>query len=66
MHVTVDVRNTSGSQLAPAPRREPLLTTSAYDTDLAAIRSRIDAIIRDNSAGPVAPAVASRGSRDSD
>ena len=38
MHVTVDVHDASGSQLAPAPRREPVLTTSAYDTDLGAIR----------------------------
>jgi membrane fusion protein, multidrug efflux system len=58
MHVTVDVRDTSGSQLAPVPRREPLLTTSAYDTDLTGIRARIDEIVRDNSAAPVAPVVA--------
>jgi membrane fusion protein, multidrug efflux system len=62
MHVTVDVRDSSGSQLAPAPRREPLLTTSAYDTDLDGIRERIAAIIRDNSAGPAAPATRASGS----
>jgi membrane fusion protein, multidrug efflux system len=66
MHVTVDVRDTSGTQLAPVPRREPLLTTSAYDTDLSAIRSRIDEIIRDNTAVAVAPAVAARRARESD
>ncbi|MFZ1099608.1 MAG: efflux RND transporter periplasmic adaptor subunit [Steroidobacteraceae bacterium] len=58
MHVTVDVHDASGSQLAPAPRREPVLTTSAYDTDLGGIRERIAEIIRDNSAAPVAPPVA--------
>jgi membrane fusion protein (multidrug efflux system) len=58
MHVTVDVRDASGSQLAPAPRREPVLTTSAYDTDLGAIGKRIAEIVRDNSAAPVAPPVA--------
>jgi membrane fusion protein, multidrug efflux system len=51
MHVTVDVRDASGTQLAPAPRREPLMSTGAYDTDLSGIRARIAAIIRDNSAG---------------
>jgi membrane fusion protein, multidrug efflux system len=66
MHVTVDVRDTSGSQLAPAPRREPLLTTRIYDTDLGAIRARIAEIIRDNSAGPVAPAVAAPRGQDRD
>ncbi|MFZ0009467.1 MAG: efflux RND transporter periplasmic adaptor subunit [Steroidobacteraceae bacterium] len=64
MHVTVDVRDASGSQLAPAPRREPVLTTSAYDTDLGGIRERIAEVIRDNSAAPVAPPVAAtRGPR---
>jgi membrane fusion protein (multidrug efflux system) len=58
MHVTVDVHDASGSQLAPAPRREPVLTTSAYDTDLGAIGKRIAEIVRDNSAAPVAPPVA--------
>ncbi|MGB6604301.1 MAG: efflux RND transporter periplasmic adaptor subunit [Steroidobacteraceae bacterium] len=65
MHVSVDVQDTSGSQLAPVPRREPLLATSAYDTDLAGIRARIDEIIRDNSVAPVArvapPVAATRG-----
>jgi membrane fusion protein, multidrug efflux system len=66
MHVTVDVRDTSGVQLAPAARPEPVLATSAYDTDLTAIRARIEAIIRANSAGPVAPPVAATRGQKSD
>ena len=46
--VRVDVRDGSGSQLAAAPRREPVLATAAYDTDLSSIRARIAEIIRDN------------------
>jgi membrane fusion protein (multidrug efflux system) len=54
--VRVDVHDSSGSQLASAPRREPVLATRAYDTDLGAIRTRIAEIIRDNSGvGPTAP-----------
>ena len=53
--VRVDVRDGSGSQLAAAPRREPVLATAAYDTDLSKIRTRIAEIIRDNTgAGPAA------------
>jgi len=56
--VRIDVHDSSGSQLAAAPRRAPVLATSAYDTDLGAIRTRIAEIIRDNtgagSAGPPA------------
>lgn len=48
--VRIDVHDSSGSQLAEAPRREPVLATSAYDTDLSAIRTHIAEIIRDNSA----------------
>ncbi|HYL72143.1 MAG TPA: HlyD family efflux transporter periplasmic adaptor subunit [Candidatus Dormibacteraeota bacterium] len=47
--VRIDVRETSGSQLAEVPRREPVLATSAYDTDLSAIRTHIAEIIRENS-----------------
>jgi membrane fusion protein, multidrug efflux system len=47
--VRIDVRDSSGSQLAEVPRREPVLETRAYDTDLSEIRARIDGIIRDNS-----------------
>jgi membrane fusion protein, multidrug efflux system len=46
--VTVDVRDTSGSQLALRPRAEPLLTTRAYDIDRHEIATRIAQIIRDN------------------
>ncbi len=55
-HVTVDVRDTSGNQLAPVPPRQPVLTTRAYDTDLSGIRARIAEIIRDNSAAGAAGA----------
>jgi membrane fusion protein (multidrug efflux system) len=54
--VRVDVNDGSGSQLATAPRREPVLATQAYDTDLGEIRARIAEIIRDNTgSGPAAP-----------
>ncbi|HUL46099.1 MAG TPA: HlyD family secretion protein [Steroidobacteraceae bacterium] len=54
--VRIDVENSSGSQLATAARREPVLATNAYDTDLGEIRTRIAEIIRDNSAaGAAAP-----------
>ena len=46
--VTVDVRDDSGSQLAQRPRREPLLSTRAYDIDRSEIATRIAQIIRDN------------------
>jgi len=49
--VRIDVEDSSGNQLAVAPRREPVLATSAYDTDLGEIHARIAAIIRDNT-GP--------------
>ena len=47
--VRVDVRDSAGTQLAAAPRREPVLATQAYDTDLGEVRARIAEIIRDNS-----------------
>ncbi|HEV2286474.1 MAG TPA: hypothetical protein VGR80_10560, partial [Steroidobacteraceae bacterium] len=56
--VRIDVSDSSGVQLAPAPRREPVLATSAYDTDLAEIEARIAAIIRDNTAAKSAGEVA--------
>ena len=52
--VRIDVHDGSGSQLAQAPRREPVLATSAYDTDLSAIRTHIEEIIRDNGGGALA------------
>ncbi|HXZ58990.1 MAG TPA: HlyD family efflux transporter periplasmic adaptor subunit [Steroidobacteraceae bacterium] len=54
--VRVEVSDGSGSQLATAPRREPVLATATYDTDLGEIRAHIAEIIRDNSsAGSAAP-----------
>jgi len=54
--VRVDVEDSSGRTLAAAPRREPVLATNAYDTDLSEIRTRIAEIIRDNTgAGAAAP-----------
>jgi membrane fusion protein, multidrug efflux system len=52
--VRVDVHNGSGTQLAAVPRREPVLATSAYDTDLSAIRTHIEEIIRENGGGALA------------
>ena len=49
--VRIDVHDSTGTQLARAPRREPVLATQAYDTDLGEIRARIAEIIRDNSGG---------------
>jgi membrane fusion protein, multidrug efflux system len=57
--VRIDVEDHSGSQLAEAPRREPVLATNAYDTDLTEIRARIASIIRDNTG--VAPLAAVAG-----
>ncbi len=46
--VTVDVRDSSGAQLAQAPRQEPVLATNAYDIDRSEIRARIQQIIDEN------------------
>ena len=46
----VDVHDDSGPQLAPAPPREPVLATSAYDIDRGEITARIAQIIAENSA----------------
>ncbi len=46
--VTVDVRDSSGAQLAQAPRQQAVLATSAYDIDRSEIRARIQQIIDDN------------------
>jgi membrane fusion protein (multidrug efflux system) len=48
--VRVDVRDTSGAELAQSPRREPVLETRAYDIDMSEIRARIEQIINDNTA----------------
>jgi membrane fusion protein (multidrug efflux system) len=46
---SVDVRDDSGPQLAPAPRQEPELTTRVYDIDRGEITARIAQIIGENS-----------------
>ncbi|HVH84009.1 MAG TPA: hypothetical protein VM713_06810, partial [Steroidobacteraceae bacterium] len=56
--VRVEVSDSSGSRLATAPRREPVLATDAYDTDLSEIRARIAEIIQDNSGKGRAAALA--------
>ena len=48
-NASVDVHDDSGPQLAPAPRQEPVLTTSAYDIDRGEITARIAQIIGENS-----------------
>ena len=48
-NASVDIRDDSGPQLAPAPRQEPVLTTSAYDIDRGEITARIAQIIGENS-----------------
>jgi membrane fusion protein, multidrug efflux system len=57
--VRIDIEDSQGRQLAAEPRREPVLATSAYDTDLSEIRARIATIIRDNTG--VAPLAAVAG-----
>ncbi|HEY2275985.1 MAG TPA: HlyD family efflux transporter periplasmic adaptor subunit [Steroidobacteraceae bacterium] len=52
--VRIDVHDSTGTQLARAPRHEPVLATQAYDTDLGEIRARIGEIIRDNGAAGAA------------
>jgi hypothetical protein len=51
----VDVRDDSGSQLAQAPRKEPVLNTDIYAIDMSEIGARIAQIVADN-----APADAER------
>ncbi|HET7756526.1 MAG TPA: efflux RND transporter periplasmic adaptor subunit [Steroidobacteraceae bacterium] len=58
MRVRVDVQNDSGRQLAAEPRAAPVLATRAYDVDAAAIRTRIEEIIRANDAAGRAPGAA--------
>jgi membrane fusion protein (multidrug efflux system) len=48
-NASVDIHDDSGPQLAPAPRQEPVLTTSAYDIDRREITARIAQIIGENS-----------------
>jgi len=46
---SVDVRDDSGPQLAPAPREDPVLTTRVYDIDRREVTARIAQIIGENS-----------------
>jgi len=45
---TVDIHETSGPQLAQAPRKEPVLNTDIYVIDFSEITARIEQIIQDN------------------
>jgi membrane fusion protein, multidrug efflux system len=45
---SVDVHQTSGTQLAQAPRKEPVLNTEIYAIDMSEIRARIAQIVADN------------------
>lgn len=63
--VTVDVRETSGPQLAQRPRPEPVLTTRAYDVDRSQIDSRIAQIVRDNTLEASAAQSAAESARQS-
>ena len=53
--VEVDVRDSSGQQLANAPRQKPILATTAYEIDQHEIDARITQIIADNTL-PAKPA----------
>jgi len=46
--VTIDVRDSSGPQLAPSAREQPVLATRAFDIDRSEIRTRIQQIIDEN------------------
>jgi membrane fusion protein (multidrug efflux system) len=63
-HAVVDVRDDSGSQLAQAPRKEPVLNTDIYAIDMSEIGARIAQIVAENApagAGPGAPKVGHAG-----
>jgi membrane fusion protein, multidrug efflux system len=47
--VEIDIRDSSGQQLATVPREKPILATSAYEIDQHGIDARIAQIIADNS-----------------
>jgi membrane fusion protein, multidrug efflux system len=51
---SVDVHQTSGAQLAQAPRKEPVLNTDIYAIDMSEIHARIAQIVADNA--PQGPA----------
>jgi membrane fusion protein (multidrug efflux system) len=44
----VDVRDTSGQQLAQSARQKPVLATSSYDVDFTPITAQIEKIIEEN------------------
>ena len=46
--VTVEVRETSGPQLAQTARQQPVLSTRVFDIDRSEIRTRIEQIIEEN------------------
>jgi len=50
--VQVDVRNSSGEQLATAPPVKPVLATTVYEIDQREIDARIAQIIAENAASP--------------
>jgi membrane fusion protein, multidrug efflux system len=50
--VTVEVRETSGPQLAQTARQQPVLSTRVFDIDRSEIRTRIEQIIEENSEHP--------------
>jgi membrane fusion protein (multidrug efflux system) len=52
--VTVDLSDTSGPQLAPTAREQPVLSTRAFDIDRSEIRGRIQQIIAENAEGAAA------------
>src|SRR6185503_19583710 len=53
-HARVDVRDDSGSQLAQAPRKEPVLSTDIYQIDTSEITARIARIVAENTAAEAA------------
>lgn len=54
-HAVVDVRDDSGSQLAQAPRKEPVLNTDIYAIDMSEIGARIAQIVADNAPAGAEP-----------
>jgi membrane fusion protein, multidrug efflux system len=59
---TVDVRDTSGAQLAQKPREQPVLATRVFEIDRSEIRARIAEIIAENTREAAAAASAATAS----
>jgi membrane fusion protein, multidrug efflux system len=59
--VEVDVRDTSGRQLATVPPDKPILATTVYEVDQHAIDARIAQIIAENAAEPPGRSVGRAG-----